>query len=110
MGTHQKSYTLIELIESFSLNPRHIPTRWETTDGFQDSDCPNHIRAELAKQRLCSTATTREGELDPEIEISDLICNLLHLAHSKRYDPLNVRQRAVTHFIAEAGNVNTADS
>jgi hypothetical protein len=42
---------------------------------------------------------------DIETAAADLICDLLHLVHVNHYEPHDVLQAAIQHFLCEAGEV-----
>lgn len=85
--------------------PPHNPDRFKTTDGFDNPDCTNGARAEMALKALeffqeaCSM--TEAGDA----AASDLVCDLLHLVHSLGFDPRTVLQNGLGHFICEAGHL-----
>ena len=82
--------------------PPHDPDRTATLDGFDDDSSPtNGSRAEKA-----AAAVTIDTE--DESEISDLICGLLHLAHSLDMDPGGIMRSAIINFHAEAGPLDEA--
>ncbi len=79
--------------------PAHDPARTATLDGFGDESRPtNGANAEAA-------AALVHGSLDWEDEsaVADLITGLLHLAHSKGFDPGDIARSAIISFHAEAG-------
>ncbi len=76
--------------------PPHDPNRHQTTDGFDDSEMTNGTRAEHARNTIT-------GDFDDPSDISDLITNLLHFAHSEGHDPNDIQSSALGNFYAEAG-------
>ena len=79
--------------------PPHDPDRCRTTDGFEDPAMTNGMRAEEAFRTLRNAQEIARDEDD----FCDFLCHLLHLAHEQGHDPLEMNQRAMTHFLAEAG-------
>lgn len=84
--------------------PPHDPNRWQTTDNFDDETRTNGQRAAEGEQSLTGSQASRRHEED----YSDLITNILHLAHSEEHDPARIIRTATTNFQAEAGPL-TAD-
>lgn len=82
--------------------PPHDPNRSATTDDFGNPEMTNGKRAELAM-------TYGATHLQTEEEFSDLITNLLHLAHSLGLDPNEIQTDALGSFYAEAGPLNDPD-
>ncbi len=81
--------------------PPHDPNRYRTVDGFEDPAMTNGMRADEAR------SITNPGAITDEDDFTDFICHLLHLAHSQGHDPLDIHDRALTHFAAEAGHLPT---
>lgn len=77
--------------------PPHAPDRWETVDGFCDEKMTNGRRATLASRQVDYTTLKQSSDY------SDLICGLLHLAHSDGLDPGHIYRSAIDDFDAEAG-------
>ena len=84
--------------------PPHDPDRSATTDGLDNPDCTNGMRADFAAEALdvFQRACHMVGE-DPDVASADLICDLLHHVHGHGYNPIEVLENAVVHFAAEAG-------
>lgn len=84
--------------------------RFETTDGFDNSDQTNCARARSALvvidcfQRLCHT------ENDVGTAAADLIGNLLHLVHSQGQDPKQILLNGLGHFFCETGQRENVDT
>lgn len=79
--------------------PPHSDGRWETVDGFCDEKMTNGRRAVLASKQVDFL------KLKEEYDYSDLICGLLHLAHSEGHNPSDIYQSAIDNFDAEAGEM-----
>lgn len=107
MEDHQPQPSLKQLVRNLECSPQFEPSRYQSTDGFQDPVCPNGMWEGIARKALAigpaSEGKVEEAELD--LDISDLICNLLHLAHSCGYDLAVILERSLRHFNAEAGNL-----
>jgi hypothetical protein len=84
----------------------HDPDRSATTDGLDNPDCTNGMRADWAAKALevFQRACQMEGE-DADVAAADLICDLLHHVHGQGYDPEEVLENGLRHFEAEAGEV-----
>jgi hypothetical protein len=80
--------------------PPHAPNRWEATDGITNSDVTNGARATKASRMVDYTALKESGDY------TDLVSNLLHLAHSEGFDPGEVYRLAIDNFDAEAGETS----
>ena len=80
--------------------PPHDPDRTDTTDGITDPTRSNGDRAAEAADMLVNPASFTE-----ESDYGDFICGLLHLAHSRELDPLDILSNARMHFEAEAGHL-----
>ncbi len=89
--------TIIE--SSLAPLPPHDADRWESVDGTDERGHTNGERADLARREI----SVRLHHTDDESNFSDLITNLLHLAHSKGMDPAEILQDATTNFYMEAG-------
>lgn len=76
--------------------PPHTPARWEATDEITNSDITNGARATKASRMVDHTALKGSGDY------TDLISNLLHLAHSEGFDPGEIYRLAIDNFDAEA--------
>jgi hypothetical protein len=83
--------------------PPHNPTRYETTDGFENPKCTNGDRASFAAAALTTFQKSCGMTEDVETAAADLICDLLHLVHANDRDPLDVLQSGIRHFHCEAG-------
>jgi hypothetical protein len=80
--------------------PAHDPNRRETLDGFDgDSSPTNGDRAETASQAIAGA----DIDLEDESSFADLVCGLLHMAHSLGHDVNYVMRSAIISFHAEAG-------
>lgn len=80
--------------------PPHDPDRWQTTDGFDNSEVTNVQRAAVAD-------TYGDIHLQDESDFADCITNLLHLAHSLGHNPNEIQTSAIGNFYAEAGPLPT---
>lgn len=85
-------------IQTASLPP-YDPDRWRTTDGFEDQDRTNRIRADEARAMVDDLYLK-----DPE-NLQDVITNLLHLCHAEGHDPSQILNAARANFLAEAGPI-----
>jgi hypothetical protein len=106
MRTQQASSdtdSLFERIQSLDLLPPHDPDRYETTDGLDDPNCTNRMRANFSIASLEVFQKTCDMNDEIEVATGDLICDLLHLVHSLRSNPKDVLESALTNFLAEAG-------
>jgi hypothetical protein len=81
--------------------PPHAPKRSEATDGITNSDITNGARATKASRMVDYTVLKGSGDY------TDLISNLLHLAHSEGFDPGEVYRLAIDNFDAEAGETES---
>lgn len=104
------SDSIAALLADMARITEHNSSRYEATDGFEDSKCTNGDRAAMAAESLAafqkSCGMTSE---DVDIVAADLICDLLHLVHAHHCDPLDVLQSGIRHFLCEAGEVNVAN-
>lgn len=80
--------------------PPHDPERSRSIDGHDDPERRNKHRAADA-----SAALAQPWTLGEESDYSDLITNLLHLAHSQGHDPFTILQTARRDFHQEAGRL-----
>lgn len=79
--------------------PPHDSDRTATTDGLDNPDVSNGMRAENGRAHA-----TAGNEKDPgQEELSDIICNVLHYAHSREMDIPELLASAALTFSAEAG-------
>ena len=78
--------------------PPHDPNRFLTTDGFDDSQRTNGMRAEDAAMH--TSAVLRDDS-----DYADLICNILHLAHSQGRDHNSIISTSLGAFFAESGPI-----
>ncbi len=79
--------------------PPHDPHRVASIDGFHDPDGPsNSHRAQSAADELRSPTSLKHDE-----DYSDLITNLLHLAHREGHDTQAIATAALRDFHQEAG-------
>lgn len=76
--------------------PSHDPDRWRTIDGHDDDSRTNGLRAQDA-------AAIIDFDPDDDSCISDIIANLLHLAHARGHDPARCARCALRDFYQEAG-------
>jgi hypothetical protein len=90
--------------------PPHDPTRYQTTDGFDEPDRTNGVRAEEAKAALMAIHGLSAYEQDRDCVISDQISNLLHLAHAEGLNVTQTWETALRNFLAEAGEMKVAFS
>ncbi len=95
--------SLAELVRNLDLLPSHVPDRFETLDGCDNPDCNNMMRAGFTIDALAAFQKACHMIEEPDFAVADLICDLLHFVHSLDYSPKDVLERALTHFIAEAG-------
>jgi len=82
----------------------HDPGRYETTDGLDNPDCTNGDRASMALEALDCFQEACNMVEDVDTAASDLICNLLHLVHSRGFDPRLMLQNGLGAFLCESGN------
>lgn len=78
--------------------PPHANDRWDTVDGFCDEKMTNGRRA--AEASMLTHKDLKESH-----DYSDLICGLLHLAHSEGHNPSDIYRSAIDNFDAEAGEM-----
>lgn len=83
--------------------PPHNPDKWECADGPDDPDMTNGDRAAEALKAVNEfRKSCGMRNEDDETVIKDLICDLLHLAHSKSIDLNQLLESAIHHFTEEA--------
>lgn len=82
--------------------PPHDPIRFQTTDGFDEPDRTNGVRAEEAKAALIAILGLSAYEKDRDCSIRDQITNLLHLAHAEGLNVAQTWEMALQNFCAEA--------
>lgn len=97
------SNSLKNLIGNLELLPPHDPDRFESIDGYDNPNCTNMKRAGFTIDALAVFQKACHMDEMPEVAVGDLICDLLHLVHSLHLSPKDVLERALNHFIAEAG-------
>jgi hypothetical protein len=85
--------------------PPHDPTRFETTDGFENPSCTNGDRASFAATALDAFQQSCGTNEDISTDAGDLICDLLHLLHANQHDPRDVLRSGIQHFLCEAGKI-----
>lgn len=85
--------------------PPHDPGRYQTTDGLDEPDRTNGLRAEEAKAALIAIHGFSSYEQDTDCSITDQITNLFHLAHAEGYDVRQTLETALQNFLAEAGEM-----
>ena len=95
--------SLITLIKQLTNLPPHNSIRYETIDGLDDCACTNGWRAEQAMKALGAFQGENNYGEDDASATADLICNLLHYAHSIGHEPSEVLMSALGNFLAEAG-------
>jgi hypothetical protein len=106
MSTHPSfpdPSSLDELVKNLALLPPHNPDRFETTDGYDNPNCTNGMRAGFTIDALAAFQKACNMSEEPDVAVADLICDLLHFVHSLDYSPQDVLENALTDFIAEAG-------
>lgn len=81
--------------------PPHDPARDATADGFDDPEITNGIRAQQAADELLDPDSLREDS-----DYSDLIANILHLAHREGHNPCDIYITALNNFHSEAACLN----
>jgi len=101
---------LHHLLTRFAALPPHAPTRYETTDGFENPKCTNGDRASMAAGALATFQKSCGMTDDVETAAADLICDLLHLVHANNRDPVDALQAAIRHFLCEAREVTVCHS
>ena len=74
--------------------PPHDPDRTETVDGLGSDSMSNGRRAMEAADVI---SRPYNGEY------ADAVCNILHAAHGEGLNPEEVLQKALAHFLNEAG-------
>lgn len=92
----------LRMLSELETIPAHDPDRYETTDGLDNPDCTNGERAEMALQALDCFQNVCGMDEDVDTAASDLVCNLLHLVHSRGFKPMLVLQNGLGSFICEA--------
>lgn len=97
----QRNEFLTMLSELHSV-PTHNPDRYETTDGADNPDCTNGDRAEMALEALDCFQEACSMTEEVDTAAADLVCALLHLVHSRGFDPQLVLQYGLGHFLCEA--------
>ncbi len=95
--------SLSTLIKQLTILPPHNPVRYETTDGLDDPACTNGWRVAQAMEALGAFQSENNCGEDDACATADLICNLLHYAHSNGHDLSEVLVSALRNFLAEAG-------
>ena len=85
--------------------PPHNPERFERADGIANPKYTNRMRAEFAMNALKSFQYARNVKEEVNLEVSDLICDLLHLVHSSDHPPLAILECAIADFLSEAGEI-----
>jgi hypothetical protein len=85
--------------------PPHDPARFQTTDGLDEPDRTNGVRADEAKAALIAIDGLSSYEQDTVCSITDQITNLLHLAHAEGHDVTQTLETALQNFLAEAGEM-----
>lgn len=93
------------LLADLATIPAHDPSRYETTDGFDNPRCTNGDRASFAHEALDAFQKICNMDEDLEIASSDLICDLLHLLHAHNRSSLPVIHNAIHAFLCEAGEI-----
>jgi hypothetical protein len=82
--------------------PAHQPDR---ADSLDDGPCDGPTNGANAKS--AAAAIKKPARYQSEECFSDLICNLLHLAHSKELDLQQIIRTAVDNFHMEAAELPT---
>ena len=85
--------------------PPHDPARYQTTDGLDEPDRTNSLRAEEAKAALIAIHGLSSYEQDTDCSITDQITNFLHLAHAEGHEVRQTMETALQNFLAEAGEL-----
>jgi hypothetical protein len=80
--------------------PPHDPTRAASIDDGPHPDSPSNGDNARSAARACPPP--KPDSHDDETWYTDLICNLLHLAHSRELDPTDIITSALNNFHAEA--------
>jgi hypothetical protein len=93
----------LTMLSELKTIPTHNPDRFETTDASDNPDCTNGDRAEMALETLDCFQEVCSMTEDVDTAASDLVCDLLHLVHSRGFDPRMMLQNGLGHFICEAG-------
>lgn len=86
--------------------PAHDPNRYQTTDGLDNPDCTNGARAFLALKALERFQEVCNMVEDVDVATSDLICDLLHLVHSRSLDPQFVVENGINGFLCEVKHIS----
>jgi hypothetical protein len=107
---HLGHHDLVNILAELTEIPRHDPSRYETTDGFENPRCTNGNRALLAENALKAFQVACGMDEDVETAASDLICDLLHLLHANDRDPIPVFRNGIHGFLCEAGEITLAPS
>jgi len=94
-----------KLLAGFAKIPEHDPSRYETTDGLDNARCTNGHRALFAAEALDSFQSVCGMDENVDTAVSDLICDLLHLLHSKNCDPSSSLRNGIEGFLCEAGHL-----
>ncbi len=95
-----------KMLSELETIPAHDPDRYETTDGLDNPNCTNGERAEMALQSLDCFQNACGMDEDVLTAASDLVCNLLHLVHSRGFEPRHVLQNGLGSFLCEADLIN----
>ena len=107
---HINSDSLGKFSAEMAMIPPHNPTRYETTDGFDNPNCTNGDRAAMAAESLAVFQKECGMAEEMETAASDLICDLLHLVHANDHDPRDILLAGIRHFLCEAGEVKVRHS
>jgi hypothetical protein len=94
----------LKMLSELQTIPAHDPDRYETTDGTDNPDCTNGDRADMALEALDYFQEVCSMTEDVDTAASDLVCALLHLVHSRGFDPKLVLQYGLGNFLCEAGS------
>jgi len=92
-------------LSSLANIPAHAPTRYETTDGFENPKCTNGDRASMAAGALDTFQKSCNMTEDLETATADLMCDLLHLLHANNHNPLPTLRNGIHSFLCEAGKI-----
>lgn len=92
-----------DLVKNLNQLPSYDRNRFETLDGYDNPNCNNLMRAGFTIEALAVFQKACHMNEEPNVAVSDLICDLLHLVHSLDFNPKNVLENALTNFLAEAG-------
>lgn len=101
---------LVNILADLTEIPVHDPSRYETTDGFENPKCTNGNRALLAANALKAFQEACGMDENVETAASDLICDLLHLLHANDRDLIPVFRNGIQGFLCEAGEITLAPS